>query len=54
VIPILYVLALCLGAFYTALYAITFIMLILGYGDEVMEEERQERLRFYNGLKIKK
>jgi len=54
VIPFLYVAFICFVAFHLALNAITFIMLILGYGDEVMEEQRQERVRFYNGLKIKK
>ena len=53
-IPFLYVALICLAAFYMVIYAITFIMLILGYGDEVMEEQRQERVRFYNAIKNKR
>jgi hypothetical protein len=54
VFPFLFVLSLCVVAFYFVLYAITFIMLLLGKGDEVLEEQRMERVRLYNAFKVKK
>lgn len=50
-IPFLYVLGLCVAAFYLIVYAIVFIRLLLGHGDEVLDRQREERIRLRNAYK---
>jgi hypothetical protein len=50
-IPFLYVAGLCLAGFYLLVYAIVFIRLLLGHGDEVLDSQRKERIRLRNAYK---